>query len=159
MRPQHFFRPARSALVAAALALASAQAMAACTIRSVSAVTFGAYDVFAAVADTGTGSFSVSNCSGGGRTYTARLSVGTTPGATYSTRLMRNGSNYLQYNLYKDTLYAQIWGDGTGGTVTLVNTNSNSRVGPTHTIYGRIPAGQDLPVGVYTDTIVITITF
>ena len=67
--------------------------------------------------------------------------------------------NQLQYNLYKDAAYAQIWGNGTGGTVTLVNTNSGSGVGPTHTIYGRIPAGQDLPVGVYTDTIVITITF
>jgi spore coat protein U-like protein len=72
---------------------------------------------------------------------------------------MRNGSNYLQYNLYKDAAYAQVWGDGTGGTVTLANTNSGSGTGPTHTIYGRIPAGQDLPVGTYTDSIVITITF
>ena len=156
MRPLRFLRLVRIAFVATALALPSAQAIGACSIGSVSAVAFAAYDVFAISADTGTGSFSVSGCRSGGRTYTAKLSTGF---GTYSTRLMRSGANQMQYNLYKDAAYAQIWGNGTGGTVTLVNTNSGSGVGPTHTIYGRIPAGQDLPVGVYTDTIVITITF
>ena len=40
-----------------------------------------------------------------------------------------------------------------------MRSRSVSGAGPTHTIYGRIPAGLDLPVGTYTDTIVITFTF
>jgi len=157
MTHRRLLRFIRIAAFAAALVLPSAQSLAACQIGSVSSVAFGPYDVYSAIADAGVGSFSVSNCSDASRAYIASLSTGY---GSYSTRIMRSGSNQLQYNLYTSNAYATVWGDHSGSTVTISNTNAKGGgVGPTHTIYGLIPAGQDAAVGSYTDSITITISF
>ena len=72
--------------------------------------------------------------------------------------MLRSGQA-LNYTLYLDAAATQIWGNGTGGS---------QRVGPlvppnnqsvNVTIFGKIPAGQDVTVGSYTDTIIATINF
>ena len=143
-------------LALGSLALIASPVRAACQVSNVSALAFGSYNVLSPTDITTTGSFNVRNCSAGGRTYTATLSAGN---GTLTARLLKNGVNTLAYNVYKDAAYTQILGSGSGGTVTIVNTNSGSGTGPTHTLYGRISAGQDVPVGSYTDTLTITLTF
>ena len=73
---------------------------------------------------------------------------------------MLNGSESLSYNLYLDAARTTIWGDGTGGTQTFFNHNpqGNNRdiVIP---IYGRVPAGQDVGAGTYTNTVTATVQF
>ena len=71
--------------------------------------------------------------------------------------LTKTGAS-LNYNLYTDSTYTSIWGDGTTGT-TVSGVGSNGSTGITKTIYGSIPEGQDVPAGAYTDSITITITF
>lgn len=139
------------------LALPSLHAQAAnCTISSVSGLSFGAYNVFDTVAATSSATLTVDSCSNGKPTYTAALSTGTSN--TYASRLMTliGGADTLQYNLYTTSAHTNVWGNGTGGTSTIVGNGTNSS---TRTIYGRIPAGQDVSAGSYTDTITITISF
>lgn len=138
------------------LVLTVSPVRAACQVNSVSALAFGSYNVLSPTSTTTTGSFNVRNCNTGARTYTATFSAGN---GTLAARALRSGVNTLGYNIYKDAAYTQILGSGSGGTATIVNTNSGSGTGPTHTLYGLIPAGQDVPAGSYTDTLTITLTF
>jgi hypothetical protein len=61
----------------------------------------------------------------------------------------------LLYNLYTDATLNTVWGDGTGYSATV----SDTQLTAIHTVYGRIPARQNTHVGAYADTIVITLTF
>ncbi|WP_321489975.1 spore coat U domain-containing protein [uncultured Hyphomonas sp.] len=77
-------------------------------------------------------------------------------------RAMSNGSDLLDYNLYTDSSRALIWGDGTGGTDTVMHAYLLSLVFSTtddFPIYGRIPSGQNVETGSYGDTIVATVIF
>ncbi len=87
-----------------------------------------------------------------GTTYT----VGLNNGANYSApnRRMTNGTNFLNYDLYNDAPGGTRWGDGSG----TVNGTGNG-MAQTLTVYGRLPAGQTLYTGSYTDTIQVTITY
>ncbi|MEE4453855.1 spore coat U domain-containing protein [Novosphingobium resinovorum] len=86
------------------------------------------------------------------------LSAGTSGNA--AARQMASGSARLNYNIYQDAGYTTVWGNGSnGGTVqTMAITNLLSFSG-TKTAYGRIPAGQYVKTGAYTDSIVVTFTF
>jgi len=72
---------------------------------------------------------------------------------SFTPRSMKSPINVaLDYNLYVDGAFVQIWGDGTSGTVT----NSGPGI---LTVYGKIPAGQGVDPGVYSDTVIITVEF
>ena len=72
---------------------------------------------------------------------------------------MLNGSEPLNYNLYRDAARTAIWGDGTGGTQVYSDPRTPRNQNVTLTVYGRIPAGQDVSVGTYTNTVTATINF
>lgn len=96
--------------------------------------------------------------------YTVSLNVGTTTGGTYAQRLLANGTNTLQYNLYTTAALTTIWGDGTGGTGTIAGTGNGVSASSaiTHTVHGQLPdnaANQDAPPGSYSDTITVTVTY
>jgi spore coat protein U-like protein len=94
-----------------------------------------------------------------GVVWNVGLNPGLSPGATVTTRRMRVfglGLSSLSYSLYRDAARTLNWGD-TVGSDTVSGTSFGS--GQTITVYGRIPASQPVPVGVYRDTIVTTITF
>jgi spore coat protein U-like protein len=89
--------------------------------------------------------------------FTVALSAGnaTTPSGRY---LVMSG-NHLGYNIYTSTGYATVWGDGSGGSVTQ-SFNSVLSLGTiNYTGYGRIPAGQNVAAGPYTDNITVTVTY
>jgi len=147
-----------SGLILAALLIAprSAAALGSCSFGSTVGVNFGASDVFNTIPTDSTGSLTYTCISVLG-TITIDLSRGSAP--SYFPRQMRKGAETMSYNLYLDAARISVWGDGTGGT---------SHYGPvtpplaspvTVTIYGRIPAGQNVSVGSYTDTITATINF
>ena len=138
----------------ALLALPVVQAFAACSISSVGSISFGNYSVFTATPVTSTGSFSVANCQTTKRSYTVTLSAGSS--ASFSARSMAKGSDTLQYNLYTDSAFSTVWPD-TGTAVS--GTGATGSSGTAKTVYGRIPAGQDVPAGDYADSVTITISF
>jgi len=147
----------RAAIVAAVwlLSVASASAQSpSCTI-SVTAVAFGTYNVFTTTADDSTGTITYS-CNTTARNISIALSDGSS--STFSPRTLRKGSEILQYNLYRNAARTNIWGDGTGGTSVYTRANPpNGNV--SLTIYGRIPAQQDVSAGNYSDTVSAVINF
>ncbi|PTR04670.1 spore coat protein U-like protein [Nitrosomonas nitrosa] len=126
-----------------------------CTVDS-SVLSFGSFNPLTDNTVESTGTISVT-CSES-VFYTLSLSPGNS--GSYSTRSMINSGNYLEYNLFIDAGYSQIWGDGTGGSYT-VNGLFPAEGTENHTIYGIIPLfnQRDASVGVYSDTIAVTLTY
>jgi spore coat protein U-like protein len=150
-------RAASVCAVGLAHAIAPGAAEAACTI-SATAVNFGAYDVFAAPPDDAVGTVTY-RCGAPDRNVSITLSTGGS--GSYAARQLRPaaGPDRLNYNLYRDAARTQIWGDGTGGTTYFFIGNPPNNQNINLTVYGRIPASQDVTVGGYTDTVIVTINF
>ena len=96
-------------------------------------------------------------------TGTVTLSAGKGP---YTQRVLKNAANYsLNYNIYTDSAYTLVWGDGTGSTDTntwAATSDGGSSGGATKyfTLYGRIPALQyNVVPGSYTDSITVTLSW
>lgn len=122
----------------------------ACTINVLD-VNFGGYDVFSLTPLDTTGTIDVS-CP-----VRSSVSITFSTGAgSYAARYLQQGTTRLNYNLYRNAARTRILGDGTSGTVFLSANNIRNR---SFTIYGRIPARQNVRTGTYTDTIIVTLTF
>ena len=132
-----------------------------CTAAA-SGPTFGIYNPYAASPSgiTGTVSVTCSALFGLSLNYSIRLDGGAS-GAVAS-RAMAGGASRLGYQLYTNAAHSVIWGDGTGGSVTVSDGYSLAALGSVtknYTIYGLIPAGQTVAVGGYLDTVTILITY
>jgi spore coat protein U-like protein len=148
---------ARYVLCAATLALVSQTSLAAasCRFTSVSPVSFGVYDVFATQPNNNGVSSITIDCKGSGNDpFDVTLSTGQSH--SYTTRTMGSGANHLDYNLYTGADRSAVWGDGHGGSQ-LMTVRKNRAT--TLNVFGQIPAGQDVAVGTYTDSIVATVNF
>jgi spore coat protein U-like protein len=133
----------------------AARGLGSCTITAVG-VSFGTYDVFGGSPLDSTGSVTY-NCLSVLGTITIDLSRGGAP--TFSPRRMLRSAETLNYNLYLDAARMTIWGNATSGTSHYGPVTPPLLTNVTVTIYGRIPAGQDVSAGSYTDTVVATINF
>jgi spore coat protein U-like protein len=134
---------------------ASAAEAAKCTVSATSIV-FGTYNVFAAAPTDSTATV-VYNCNGGAKNVWITITAGTS--GTFSTRQMANGTERLGYNLFLNPPRTTIWGDLTGGSSVHTDPNPPNNEDLTATIYGRIPAGQDISAGAYSDVVSIEINF
>lgn len=128
-----------------------------CTI-STTAVAFGAYDPISANASaplTATGAVSTTCTNGSSATITLDQGANPDTGSTASVplRRMANGSNYMSYGLYSDSGHGTTFDGSTGVSVTGTGAQVDT------TVYGSIPAAQNLPTGAYADTVVATVTF
>lgn len=145
-------------LTAGLLALSGLSANSACQVRSITPVSFGTYNVFTATDDTAVGSFTVGRCNFTAP-YTATFSAGSS--GNINARTMVNGPNLLQYNIYKDLAHTIILGGIGGQGVSVTGTGVTWSTGTMVSVYGLIPARQDVATSAtpYVDTVVITITF
>lgn len=96
--------------------------------------------------------------------YTLSLSAGQAP--TGSSRQLSAGLGLLRYDLYSDAARTVAWGDGGASGATVSGTITTGLLGllclqgsRNHTVYGRIPAAQNVPVGAYQDQVVLTVTY
>ena len=90
------------------------------------------------------------NCSG---SLTFALDGGLS--GNINARQMQQGAGRLNYQIYRNAVRNAVWGSGADAQgVVLVGTQSGSV-----TVYGRIPSGQVVPDGTYTDTVNVTLTF
>lgn len=133
-----------------------------CSITSVGTLNFGSYDVFSTTALVTTAALQV-KCTPANLVNqlntTTTTSLGKGNSTTFSTRQMQNTTNSsikLNYNIYTTAGGTTIWGDGTTGTSQVSKT-----IAPTlnFTIEGIIPAGQNVSVGTYTDSVTITVNY
>lgn len=70
-------------------------------------------------------------------------------------RRMKSGANQLRYQLYRDSARNVVWGMGNEALKTQLLVPGSGNVD----VWGRIPGGQVVPAGTYTDTVTITFTF
>ena len=127
-----------------------------CTITT-APVAFGNYDSVTANATApldGIGTITV-KCTKGAA---AKVGLNTGGNAQGTTRRMAGGTaEYLNYELYKDTGRATVWGNTADTALDVpVSTNQNPRDFP---VYGRVAQAQVAAVGTYTDTVVATVNF
>ena len=93
--------------------------------------------------------------------FTVTLNGGSTTGGAISQRLMTNGTDTLQYNLYTTAAFATLFGDGTTG-VGVAGTGSGLATAVAVNVYGSLPdnaTNQAVSTGSYTDTINVTVTY
>ena len=137
------------------LALIGPALGATCTISSSPKLGFPNYDVFVA-APTTTSQIAKFRCDVKNATISIGIGQSATSGSIANRQLAQTaGTGRLNYNIYKDGGYSNLWGDGTAGTTTLmVNTTAKTTSVP---IYGKIDPGQDAPVGAYKDTVIVSV--
>jgi spore coat protein U domain-containing protein, fimbrial subunit CupE1/2/3/6 len=131
-----------------------------CTIAT-TAVDFGSYDPIVANLSSdkpGTGKVTLLCTNGASATVTLSQGANADSGSTDAAplRRMKHGTtDYLSYLLYSDSGHNDVWGNtAPTGFVHTGNGTSTDL-----TVYGVLTAGQNKPVGAYTDTVVATVTF
>lgn len=157
-------KPRRTAAVALALLALAPWACAQSCSASATTVAFGTYDPFAGSPRDSTGSVSV-NCAAHATALNLSYSVSLSAGGSgnVAARTLNSGASLIGYQLYTDALRMTPWGDATGGTSKvfgLLLLNVVLPVSATHTVYGRIAAGQTgVQAGSYADTITVTVSY
>ncbi len=127
------------------------------------------YDVFSLTAPTGSTSLTTKCTKGASVTFAANGGLNYTH-ATSGFRAMSDGSShYLNYQLYQNSGLSTVWGFSTStGAGTAVNeTGLGNAAGETMTLslYGQIPAQQDVFVSsssktlLYQDTVTVTVNY
>lgn len=138
----------RLLLAFALLAPVAAQAAPSCRNLAAAAITFPAYDVYAAAATTATGTITYSCPPPAAPTIT--IDYGLHANGTQR-QMLGPGGDLLSYDICQDAACAQPW-----GLTPVAVANGN---GASVTYYGRVFAQQDVSVGAYTDTLTVTINF
>ena len=93
-----------------------------------------------------------------GNTYAiVFLNSGANSGGNSQRKLQGSGTQVLNYNIFTEDDYNTVWGDGTGGTG--LRAFDSTGTPQTLTAYGAIPPNQIVPVGNYSDTVTVTITY
>ena len=134
-----------------------------CTV-SAAGIAFGTYDPLSATGNAAVGSWTVTcNAIGNGSaTVAGTLTLSTGFSGSYAARAMKSGTNSLLYNIYLTPSYTQIIGDGSAGTYAPSDSGTVT-AGQIYQVngsmYGLIPASQDVPPGSYADAIVVTVTY
>jgi spore coat protein U-like protein len=139
----------RWALALALLVASAARAAPSCHSISVTTLAFGNYDVYATTPLDTAGTILYS-CP---PPALPTVSISAGNGGSYSPRLMQltGGTETLQYNVYVDAARTTVW-----GATPISVAQGNVQTVP---FYGRIFAQQDVSVGSYTDTLVVTFNF
>lgn len=152
--------PAQAAGTTSSSFQVTATVVSSCVINSVGALGFGNYDPNSVTALTGTSTINI-NCTKNAP-YTIALDYGIHGGSAANRIMQDAATDSLNYNLYVDSGYANVWNSTcTAGN----NCDSGTGMGPgagnqqTYTVYGQVPAGQNVPVGSYSDTITVTVNF
>lgn len=122
-------------------------------------MSFGNYDVFLSTPVVTTGTITV-RC---GLLDLGNVIISIGPSGNsggFNPRQMKHStqSDRLSYNLFTNSSMNSIWGNGTGGTAT-VSCPVLLGAPCARTVFARVPQLQDVSVGSYNDTVVVTITF
>jgi spore coat protein U-like protein len=134
----------------------AARVEAASCSMSTTSIAFGTYNVFSSAPVDSTGSVTY-HCNGNTPGVLITMTRGQSP--TFLPRQLGKGTERLAYNLFRDAARTTVWGDFTGGTSAFVDLFPPKKEDLTVTIYGRIPPGQDISAGSYTDSVTVVMNF
>jgi len=138
---------------------ALAHAAVSCTVTA-TGVAFGTYDPASAANGSSAGTITVFCSGASSASYTITLSTGA--GGTFAPRAMPSGANNLKYNLYTSAADTQVWGDGSGNSISFSGSMSSigqSGQSQSYTVYGLLPQSQFAAPGAYMDTITVTLNY
>jgi len=125
----------------------SATVVASCSVSATN-LAFGSYTGSSNLDQTSTVSVTCTN----GTDYSVALNDGANASGS-TRRMLSGGSNYLSYEMYSDAGRSTVWNAATPVTGT------GSGVAQSLTVYGRVPSGQNVPAGSYSDTVQVTVTY
>ena len=128
----------------------SATVLSECTV-SAFAINFGTYEPVVANASTPLDSTSTINV------FCTKNTIGNITldnGLNFSAgaRRMKSGTNFMTYEVYRDAARTTVWNAVNINSGTSVSKNTGLGA-PGFIAYGRIPAGQDVVAGSYSDTL------
>jgi spore coat protein U domain-containing protein, fimbrial subunit CupE1/2/3/6 len=127
-----------------------------CNVTASGGFGFGNYDAFNVSPTDATATNLIAlSCNGNG---SATINLSTGGSGSYFPRTMTDGIENLNYNLYTSASLTTVWGDGTGGTGNMAMSYHGSTSG-SFSVYGRIPAQQNVTPNVYSDAIIVTVLY
>lgn len=135
----------------------SANVAANCSIRTTQQLSFGSYDHISTNASNpleSTGKVEVA-CTTGSTNPSISIGQGGFYDTTNATRRLTDGANFLAYKLYQDENYTTEWSNGAGNEVAATADGSFVE----YIVYGSIGSNQNVPVGNYSDNVLVTVTF
>lgn len=153
-RPTALIRAAACALFVLLAGARGAEA-AQCSVSATSVI-FGTYNVFSSSPVDSTGTV-VLRCNGGAKNVLIAITRGQS--ATFLPRQLAKGAEKLAYNLFRDAARTSVWGDFSGGTSGHIEVNPPNNDNLDVTVFGRIPPGQDISAGSYSDTVTVVVNF
>lgn len=133
-----------------------------CLITSTTDIAFGTYDPsdvnFATPLDQ-SGSVDVRCVKGMSPTVTLDQGQNGTGTCAAPARAMKEGttSELLNYEIYSDAGHSSVWGCDASNDVAF--TAASSTTATTLTTYGRIPAGQNVGLGSFSDVVTVEVAF
>ncbi|RYY96441.1 MAG: SCPU domain-containing protein [Comamonadaceae bacterium] len=148
----------RLPLLACALVLpqvASAQSWSNCNINTAPPIVFGVYNPLLYGDLVAQSSIAITCVGLGAARINMLAGLG---GGGITARAMQRGAARLPYQLYRDSARTQVWGDGTAGT-SVATLGVFIFANQTFPVYARILQRQDVPVGLYTDTVQVRVDF
>lgn len=113
-------------------------------------ISFGQYTAGQTTALDAVGEVRYASCIG-----TLKIELDGGQSGSTTSRQMLSGSNKLTYQLYRNSNRDAIWGTGTNAHGVQLFQTLSGKID----VYGRIPAGQNVQPGTYTDTVNITMTY
>lgn len=150
--------PSRAGTATASLGV-TANVANTCTIAA-APVAFGAYDTLATTPTDITSTLTVRCTAGAAAAITLGQGLNSASGSTDAAplrRMLNTGAagQYLAYYLYRDSGRSTVWGNTVATGVAYTGTGLSE----TQTVYARLPPGQNVVAGTYSDTVVATITY
>lgn len=129
----------------------SANVIKSCIITT-TPLAFGAYNPVTSATLDATGNINVACTNGTAGAYIT-LSEGENSLDSINRRLT-DGTNFLPYTLSSDSNRSQVWLPSTQIPLDTFTATTQDTI-----VYGRIASNQNVPVGDYSDTVVVTVTF
>ena len=135
-----------------------------CQLNSTSTVDFGDINDIGTTKRDYTAQGAVNTTCNFGTPYSIYLGDGNNRIAGGFRRMINSNNEFIPYQLYKDSNYSTVW-DATGGVTNVGGTGGVSKTGTgsaqTTTVYGKIPQGTAIASrpGVYSDSVVVTVTY
>ncbi len=135
-----------------------------CQLNSTSTVDFGNINDIGMTKRDYTAQGAVNTTCNFGTPYSIYLGDGNNRIAGGFRRMINSNNEFISYQLYKDSNYSTVW-DATGGVTNVGGTGEVSKTGTgsaqTTTVYGKIPQGTAIASrpGVYSDSVVVTVTY
>jgi spore coat protein U-like protein len=144
--------------VIASYVVTPAVAAISCT-ASMTNINFGSVNVLSGAAVNTTGTETIT-CSGAAANTTYRFcsNIKSGPDISGTQRRMASGSNFLNFDLYKDSARTQEWGNYTaglfgGGSQNDFTSNGSGNISATITVYAKLDGSQQTaPPGSYSET-------